>query len=1274
MRAMRAATRFLFWAVVIASVLLASTVLLAKLALPLINVYQPQIERNLTQLTGMDVHVGDLIGELKGVNVEFRATDLSLDTPKQLEAIKLEYLSLELDIPKTLFTLSPQFQNVVLSGVDVLLQEDELGNITLKGQEASPSASSSADTAVSRVLNYAAEQQQVSLLDVSLTLNSPRFDELSVVMPATMLRKRFAKTLLRTDVFINDIEQPIQVRAQMSRDLTNFLEQQVQGYISVPDITLPTNWLAVAALEPLQSVSMAGEYWLMYQPNKGVTVQAKDSRAKLAFQNDESVFLKADWRLKYNDEAVAITVADLALNDSGRLYEGIDIKAEWESDGNRTFVVFNKMDAEIASKAALRFVPSEWRLHSILSGLEPRGEAKNASLRVWQGSEGVRFQYLSNLVDAQVNGHNGIPAADHIYGVFSLTDTQGGVEFKGRNHTLAFPTVYDSAWQVERSSGEVAWQRLDHAFVVTGDNLKLSYRGATVQGRFRLEQPLEGGVGDDELMLDLNAQHISKSDGLLFVPPKVLSNELDNWLEQALGQGEASNVDLLLRTGLVAGQGAPHLRLSIDTVLEKLTFDPNWPSANSVVGNVLVTENDVNVLVNQANFAGLPVTNLQVRVPFIGDDANQVMVRGQIQDNASKILQALEKTPLKSSVLTPFEGWRVTGDVAGSFDLKIPLSKELNPFVDLNLKFQQNNVMLAQADLPLDVESGRLHYQSSKGLYDTEFDVETLGGKSHLMLASQFAEDGSLIVSGALSGDIDAHEVALWRNAPKPVLSRLEGKTNYSGELEIGRSKPGQVDIYLKTDLSGVKLALPAPAAKASSRSVPTDVHITALNDEVLVDVSSQDWLYGAILANSNGLQGGHVSLAKPLPKDQKIEKGLSVYGQFDEFDWLTWQPIIEDFKSNLAESSSNDHQASQVPTNLPEWLRSAELLVDVLPINEKNQLNNVKLSYTRAKDGHPFSVASDEFNAVLNQTEAGPELHVHYLNWLTADKENKEADKESSLQPNIFPSISLKVDQLYIDNRPYGDWSAKVENLGNSLRIKDITTQLPKGQFVGQIFWQGGTKQNVELTIKAEGENARELTKKFSPTPFLSSNRYQTAVLLSWEDSLLSFDRSTLSGKINFNVQKGNFNQVDQLPPFLRLLGIFNVDALAKRLTFDFSDLYEPGMPFDRFSGNLAIAKGQLNTVEPVRVVSPTAEISLQGTANLVDETLNERLTATLPISSTLPVAGLLLATPQIAGLLYITDKLIGDQLSKVTSIQYQIEGPFSDPKVTPVKYSPIR
>ena len=894
---------------------------------------------------------------------------------------------------------------------------------------------------------------------------------------------------------------------------------------------------------------------------------------------------------------------------------------------------------------------------------------------MWQGGDGVRFQYLSNLVNAQVEGHRGIPAVNNVYGVFSLTDSQGSVEFKSVNSSLAFPTVYDEAWQIDRASGSVAWQRLDNAFVVTGDNLALKQKNATVQGSFRLEQPFDTGVGVNQLMLDINAQHVSKDDGLAFVPPNILSESLSNWLSQSLGKGEAENVNLLLRTGLIAGEVSPFLRLSIDSSLEQLEFDPSWPPAKDIQGNVLVTEDRVSVTVNNANFSGLPVKDIQVNVPFKGSEANRVAVQGRVRNQASLIAQALSKTPLQDSVLEPFKDWDIGGELSGEFNLSVPLVKGEQPTVGLELVFSENSVVVSQAQLPIKVLNGRLNFGSDKGVYDTEFELETLGGTSSLVLTSQVDEAEHFILDGVIKGTINSKQVAEWRNAPQPLISRLEGLTTFTGNLAIGRSKLGQVDLDLSTDLVGVKLAMPSPIAKLTDVSVPTDIHIKALNEELLLEVQAKEWLYGEILVSDSQIQGGSVSLLKPLPVDQEIQKGLSFYGQLEEFDWRTWQPIIDDFKVSSSENTDNASDSS-IPTNLPEWIRSMDVLVDVLPVNEKNQFNNVKISYTRAKDGHPFTVASDELNAVLNQTDAGPELHIHYLNWLTADKENTavESNRENEIQPSLIPSMAVKVDQVYIDNRPYGDWSAVIESQGNIVRIKNISTQLPKGQFVGQIFWQGGSRQNVEMTLKAEGENARELTKKFSPSPFLSSNRYQMDVLLSWENSLLSFDRPSLSGRINFNVQKGNFNQVDQLPPFLRLLGIFNVDAFAKRLTFDFSDLYEPGMPFDRFSGDLSIAKGQLKTVEPLKVISPTAEIALQGNANLIDETLNERLTATIPISSTLPVAGLLLATPQIAGLLYITDKLIGDQLSKVTSIQYKIEGPFSEPKVTPVQYSPIR
>ncbi len=122
-----------------------------------------------------------------------------------------------------------------------------------------------------------------------------------------------------------------------------------------------------------------------------------------------------------------------------------------------------------------------------------------------------------------------------------------------------------------------------------------------------------------------------------------------------------------------------------------------------------------------------------------------------------------------------------------------------------------------------------------------------------------------------------------------------------------------------------------------------------------------------------------------------------------------------------------------------------------------------------------------------------------------------------------------------------------------------------------------------------------------------------------------------------------------------------------------DFSDVYEPGLTYDEFKGVLTLGDGILKTVSPITIISPSAELVVAGEADIVNETLNEKLTATFPLTGTLPLAGLIWGTPQLAGLLFITDKLIGDQLSKVTSVQYKVEGSFNDPVMTPVRYQPV-
>ena len=177
----------------------------------------------------------------------------------------------------------------------------------------------------------------------------------------------------------------------------------------------------------------------------------------------------------------------------------------------------------------------------------------------------------------------------------------------------------------------------------------------------------------------------------------------------------------------------------------------------------------------------------------------------------------------------------------------------------------------------------------------------------------------------------------------------------------------------------------------------------------------------------------------------------------------------------------------------------------------------------------------------------------------------------------------------------------------------------------------------------------------------------------MSWKGHPFYFDRESVSGRISFSAEDGNFSKVDELPAFLKALGIFNIGALSRRLLLDFSDVYEPGLTYDKFSGALSLDKGILKTTSPISIIAPSAELVVTGEANIVTETLNEKLTATFPLTGTLPLAGLLWGTPQLAGLLFITDKLIGDQLSKVTSVQYKVEGSFNDPVMTPIRYQPL-
>ena len=75
---------------------------------------------------------------------------------------------------------------------------------------------------------------------------------------------------------------------------------------------------------------------------------------------------------------------------------------------------------------------------------------------------------------------------------------------------------------------------------------------------------------------------------------------------------------------------------------------------------------------------------------------------------------------------------------------------------------------------------------------------------------------------------------------------------------------------------------------------------------------------------------------------------------------------------------------------------------------------------------------------------------------------------------------------------------------------------------------------------------------------------------------------------------------------------------------------------------------------------------MAMSGDIDLVKETVSQQMAVTLPVTDNIPLAAVLLGAPQIAGLAFLLDKLIGDEVKKeFATVTYTMEGDWSDPKV---------
>jgi uncharacterized protein YhdP len=266
-------------------------------------------------------------------------------------------------------------------------------------------------------------------------------------------------------------------------------------------------------------------------------------------------------------------------------------------------------------------------------------------------------------------------------------------------------------------------------------------------------------------------------------------------------------------------------------------------------------------------------------------------------------------------------------------------------------------------------------------------------------------------------------------------------------------------------------------------------------------------------------------------------------------------------------------------------------------------------------------------------------------------------------------------VDQLFLATKELGSVSFEVRPEISGALFSNISGNifgLNPGSLAPEaptdFFWGYSGEKHLSKLVGPIGlDNIEKLFDSMSIPPILDSNSGRLDADLLWQDVPWAINKSNLEGELKLNLSEGSFyRDAGGAGTALKLVGLFNFANWLRRLQLDFSDVVGKNLAYDRLDGNLKFDRGMLHIKEPLKLKMPSGRMSIAGDFNMLNETADAQLVATLPVTTNLPwLAGLTGGLPAALGV-YVTSKLVEEQVDRLSSISYQLQGSWDDIKVS--------
>jgi uncharacterized protein (TIGR02099 family) len=787
----------------------------------------------------------------------------------------------------------------------------------------------------------------------------------------------------------------------------------------------------------------------------------------------------------------------------------------------------------------------------------------------------------------------------------------------------------------------------------------LAFSNADFDGKAAASYSWEG-EGPGTIDLDASLQRADCSRVARYLPgTSILNTATHDWLAGAIVDGRSSDVTLKLKGDLrdfpFVDPAKGVFRVAARVEKGVLDYAPGWPRIEDIDAYLLFEADRMEITARSAGILGARIAAAKVSIPSFFAPSVHLLVDGQAEGPTGEFLKYIETSPVSGMIGGGTNGMRAVGNGKLALKLDLPLSNLASAKVQGRYEFASNEVEIPYANLPpVERAQGKVEF-SEKGFALEDLKGRVFGGPVSVSGGTRAGRGTEIVAKG------EARVAGLKPIFTHPWERYLNGALSYTTTVTV-RERRG-VRVVAESNLRGVSSTLPPPFAKRAAEALPLRVYVhpedTRGHERISVTIGKVAAVEVRRRHSGKEVTDERAAVAlTPGPGALRLPEkpGLLIYGSLDSFDADRWLPILTEEGVSGAQPGSAGGE-KHMPVTLD--LRARRL--DVYG----KRIHRISLRAATEVAGWTATAKSDEITGDLSyHAEDGGKLVARLAN-LRVPKDYLGARPENAAQEQgrsrDLPALDLVAERFAFQDKDLGRLELVARRDSGDWRIDKVALASPEATVSGKGLWHPDAPARTSLELDLDSSDAGKFLARLGYPGLVRGAKAKMQATVAWAGDPSAIDYPTLSGELQLQAQDGQFLEVD--PGLGKLISLMSLQALPKRLTLDFRDVFSKGFQFDRIS-SAAHVEGGLMTIHDFKMRGSAAEVEMTGEVDLAKETQN--LSArVLPALGDSASAALVFVNPLFVIPAAIAQRILKDPLAHIFAFNYSITGTWADPKV---------